>query len=86
MGLSDHRRHGRCVDIGEDAASHALGKARSAESASLPKKFMKNVSLSSSNAPLLSTVVRPPEAEGEHWGWVLDTAALRATLCWQEAG
>lgn len=86
MGLSDHRRHGRCVDIGEDAASHALGKARSAESASLPKKFMKNVSLSSSNAHLLSTMVRPPGAEGEHWGWVLDTAALRATLGWQEAG
>lgn len=28
LGLSDHGSHGRCVDIGEDAASHPLGKAQ----------------------------------------------------------
>lgn len=37
LWLSNHRCHGRCVDVGEDAASHPLGKGRSIESVSLSK-------------------------------------------------
>ena len=31
-GLSDHRCHGGCVDVGEDAASHPLRGGRRAQS------------------------------------------------------
>jgi hypothetical protein len=37
LWLSNHGCHGRRVDIREDAASHPLGKGRSAESVSLVK-------------------------------------------------
>lgn len=37
LWLSNHRCHGRCVDVGEDAASHPLGKGRRTESVSLGK-------------------------------------------------
>lgn len=37
LGLSDHWRHGRCVDVGEDTASHPLGEGRSARSVALAK-------------------------------------------------
>lgn len=37
LRLSNHRRHGRRVDIREDAAGHPLGKGRSTQSVSLAK-------------------------------------------------
>lgn len=53
MGLSNHRRHGGCVDIGEDAASHPLGEGRRAESVSLAQETYESLSQLSPNAHLL---------------------------------